>query len=109
MGHPPDVIFDDDGRRIGGARMTAVIMLRPSQKGRHYRISNDTDYTVVRESHERLHKILSGWEFGDKQGLCPVPDEPLPPIGMLGFRVQRYGMLQWGNLFTARQNGISGI
>jgi hypothetical protein len=32
-----------------------------------------------------------------------VPDEPLPPIGTLGFRVQRYGMLQWGDLFTARQ------
>ena len=32
-----------------------------------------------------------------------MPDEPLPPIGTLGFRVQRYGMLQWGDLFTARQ------
>ncbi len=38
------------------------------------------------------------------QGLCPIPDEPLPPIGTLGFRVQRYGMMQWGDLFTARQN-----
>ena len=39
--------------------------------------------------------------------IVPVPrhpDEPLPPIGTLGFRVQRYGMLQWGDLFTARQN-----
>ena len=26
-----------------------------------------------------------------------------PPIGTLGFRVQRYGMMQWGDLFTARQ------
>ena len=32
-----------------------------------------------------------------------MPDEPLPPIGTLGFRVQRYGMLQWADLFTARQ------
>jgi len=32
-----------------------------------------------------------------------VPDEALPPIGTLGFRVQRYGMLEWGDLFTARQ------
>src|SRR5207249_664450 len=36
-------------------------------------------------------------------GLSPVPDEPLPPVGTLGFRVQRYGMLKWGDLFTARQ------
>jgi adenine-specific DNA methylase len=35
--------------------------------------------------------------------LSLVPDEPLPPVGTLGFRVQRYGMLQWGDLFTARQ------
>ena len=32
-----------------------------------------------------------------------MPDESLPPIGTLGFRVQRYGMLQWGDLFTVRQ------
>ncbi|MGQ0594636.1 MAG: DUF1156 domain-containing protein, partial [Gammaproteobacteria bacterium] len=48
-------------------------------------------------------KLLEEWERGGKQGLCPVPDEPLPPIGTLGFRVQRYGMLRWGDLFTARQ------
>jgi len=44
-----------------------------------------------------------GWPEGPGEGLCPVPDEPLPPIGTLGFRVQRYGMMQWGDLFTARQ------
>ena len=98
-----DIVFDDEGKRAGGARMTAVVTLRPGQKGRHYRIPNDTDYAAVRKSQERLQEVLSEWELGGKQGLCPVPDEPLPPIGTLGFRVQRYGMLQWGDLFTARQ------
>jgi len=32
-----------------------------------------------------------------------VPDEPLPPEDTLGFRVQRYGLTQWGDLFNARQ------
>ena len=32
-----------------------------------------------------------------------IPDEPLPPQGTLGFRVQLYGMTQWGHLFTPRQ------
>ncbi len=32
-----------------------------------------------------------------------VPDEPLPVIGTLGFRVQRYGLTRWGDLFNARQ------
>lgn len=98
-----DVIFDDEGKRSGGARLTAIVTLQPRQKGRHYRIPNDMDYAAVRKSQERLHEVLSEWEGGGKRGLCPVPDEPLPPIGTLGFRVQRYGMLQWGDLFTARQ------
>ena len=98
-----DVKFDDDGHRIGGSRMTAVVTLRPDVKGRHYRLPTDADYSAVREAQARVSRILEEWERGGKQGLCPIPDEPLPPIGTLGFRVQRYGMLQWGDLFTARQ------
>jgi adenine-specific DNA methylase len=33
----------------------------------------------------------------------PVPDEPLPPEETLGFRVQRYGLTHWGDLFNTRQ------
>ena len=98
-----DVIFDSEGRRTGGARMTAVVTLKPGQAGRHYRLPTDADYAAVRKAQERVAQILEEWERGGKQGLCPVPDEPLPPIGTLGFRVQRYGMMQWGDLFTARQ------
>ena len=50
-----------------------------------------------------LSQILDEWERDGRKGLCPVPNEPLPPVGTLGFRVQRYGMLQWGDLFTVRQ------
>ena len=132
-----DAMFDEAGERIGGARMTAVVTLRPGETGRHYRLPTDADYAAVRRAQARLADILSEWEGGTEgkggteweggikaesctapasvkgpvpnasvatqQRLCPVPDEPLPPIGTLGFRVQRYGMLQWGDLFTARQ------
>ena len=98
-----DVIFDEKGNRTGGARMTAVVTLKPGRTGRHYRLPTDRDYEAVRKAQKRVERILEEWERGGKQGLCPVPDEPLPPIGTLGFRVQRYGMLQWGDLFTARQ------
>ena len=101
-----DVVFDAKGRRTGGARMLAVVTLRPGEKGRHYRLPAERDYDAVRKAHARLAGILGEWESGGKQGLCPVPDEPLPPIGTLGFRVQRYGMLQWGDLFTARQKAV---
>ena len=98
-----DAVFDEEGHRTGGARMTAVVTLKPGQTGRHYRLSTDADYKAVHKAQARVVQILNKWEHGGKQGLCPVPDEPLPPIGTLGFRVQRYGMLQWGDLFTARQ------
>ena len=98
-----DVLFDAMGLRRGGAWMLAVVTLRSGNPGRRYRLPDDRDYEAVRRAHERIAKILDDWERGGKQGLCPVPDEPLPPIGTLGFRVQRYGMLQWGDLFTARQ------
>ena len=98
-----DVVFDEDGRRVDGARMTAVVTLRPGAKGRHYRLPREADYAAVRNAQDRMARVLTEWERGRRQGPCPVPDEPLPVIGTLGFRVQRYGMLQWGDLFTARQ------
>jgi len=42
-----DVIFDEGGKRIGGARMTAVVTLRPGEKGRHYRLPTERDYQAV--------------------------------------------------------------
>lgn len=98
-----DVVFDEEGRRAGGARITAVVIRRKGQPGRHYRLPTDVDYQAVRKAQERERRILEEWKRDGEQGLCPVPDEPLPPIGTLGFRVQRYGMSHWGDLFTARQ------
>jgi len=98
-----DVVFDAEGRRIGGARLLAVVTLRPGETGRHYRLPAAPDYAAVREAGMRLEALREVWERGGRQGPSPVPDEKLPPIGTLGFRVQRYGMLQWGDLFTARQ------
>ena len=101
-----DVVFDAKGRRTGGAQMLAVVTLKPGEPGRHYRLPTERDYEAVRKAQARVARILEDWERGGKPGLCPVPDEPLPPIGTLGFRVQRYGMLQWGDLFTARQKAV---
>ena len=98
-----DTVFDYDGNRTGGARMTAVVTLKPGQRGRHYRVPSDRDYAAIRLAQERVEDLLDEWVAEGRQGLCPVPDEPLPPIGTLGFRVQRYGMLQWGDLYAARQ------
>ena len=102
-----DAVFDEQGNRKGGARLTAVVTLKPGEQGRHYRLPTDVDYAAVRQAQERVAEMLDEWERGGRQGLCPVPDEPTPAGGGSGagraFSVQRYGMMQWGDLFTARQ------
>ena len=102
-----DVVFDEDGTRIGGAMMTAVVTVRPGERGRRYRPPTGGDYAAVRESQRRLRSILEEWEHGGKQGLCPVPDEPFPVGSGSGagraFGARKYGMATFGDLFTARQ------
>ena len=97
-----DVIFDNGGHRTGGARMTAVVNLNPGERGRHYRLPTDADYAAVRLAQKRVMHILDEWERGGRQGLCPVPDEPLPLMSGT-FNVPLYGINRWGDLFTARQ------
>ena len=93
--------------RIGGARMLAVVTLRSGQPGRHYRLPTPRDYQAVWKAQGRLKTILDEWEQGGKKGLCPTPDEPTPVGGGSGagraFSLQKYGMMKFGDLFTARQ------
>ena len=98
-----DAIFDGNGKRTGGARMTAVMTLRPGERGRHYRLPTDADYAAVREAQARLAGILEEWERGGRRGLCPVPDEPISLNEIRRISVPIYGMTTWGDLFTARQ------
>ena len=98
-----DTVFDKLGNRIGGARMTAVVTLKPGQQGRHYRIPTETDYDSIRAAQVRISNINQDWERNDTQDLLhPVPDEPLPLMSGT-FNVPLYGMNTWGSLFTARQ------
>jgi len=103
-----DAVFDEKGKRTGGARMTAVVTLRPGEQGRHYRLPTDADYAAVRMAQERVAEILAKWERGGRQGVCPVPDEELntvrPSPNARGLSaVTRYGTSSFGDLFAARQ------
>ena len=80
-----DVVFDESGRRIGGARMTAVVTLKPGQPGRHYRLPTQADYKAVVEAQERVANAAEEWAINGRGGHFPFPDEPLPPVGTLGF------------------------
>ena len=98
-----DAVFDKEGRRTGGARMTAVVTLQPGETGRHYRLPASADYEAVHKAQVRVLGILADWERGGKRGLCPVPDEPISLNEIRRISVPIYGMNTWGDLFTARQ------
>ena len=73
-----DTVFDEQGKRTGGAMMTAVVTLKEGQQGRHYRLPTDADYAAVRLAQRRVEKTLDKWELEGRQGICPVPDESTP-------------------------------
>uniref|UniRef100_A0A7C5RDS0 DUF1156 domain-containing protein n=1 Tax=Thermus caliditerrae TaxID=1330700 RepID=A0A7C5RDS0_9DEIN len=87
--------------RRGGtrdARLIAVITLRPDGT-RGFRLATEADLEAARRAAEELAR-----REAENAGPLPlVPDEPLPPEGALGFRVNLWGMETWGDLFTPRQ------
>ena len=101
-----DVVFDAEGRRTGGARMTAVVTVKSGQAGRHYRLPSDPDYKAVREAQERVAQILDEWESKRQRGHCPFPNESAPTRDThraVGSQLPLYGITTFGQLFTARQ------
>jgi putative DNA methylase len=105
-----DVVFDEKDNRIGGARLLAVVTLKQGEQGRHYRPPTQQDYEVTRKAQNMLKEIVDEWERNGRKGLCPIPDEPTPAGGGSGagraFSVQRYGMMTFSDLFTARQKSF---
>ena len=98
-----DTVFDDQGNRTGGARLTTVVTLKPGQQGRHYRLPTEADYAAVRLAQERAGNILDEWEEDGKKEPCPFPDEPIHQDNRGNFWVVNYGPTQFEDLFTARQ------
>jgi putative DNA methylase len=100
-----DVVFDEEGNRVGGARLLAVVTLKSGVAGRQYRLPTASDYRCILSAGHELNKLSR-----NKDGLSPVPDESTPSGGGSGagraFSVQNYGMIHFGDLFTARQKLI---
>jgi adenine-specific DNA methylase len=84
-----------------GQRMVAVVTTKAGVNGKKYRVATANDVLTFQKAEEYLkekrEKLMAEW------GMDPVPDEPLPPVGTLGFRIQRYDMNTWGDLFNSRQ------
>jgi putative DNA methylase len=94
-----DVVFNDAGQRARGARLLAVVTVRPGA-GRRHRLPEHSDY-------EAVWKATAALEVRTTQrlpnGLSPVPDEPVDQWHHDVNRLPMYGMSRWGDVFTARQ------
>ena len=95
----PTIMSMEDIRLEGrtgrlGAAMTAVVV--DGLKGKEYRLPTEAELRAADVSQQELDVLYAEIPFG-------LPEEPLPPVGSLGFRVQRYGFDQWAKLFTKRQ------
>ena len=90
-----DVVFDDDGKRVGGATLLAVVTRKESEVGSHFRLATERDYAAAYAAQSAVAELPDG----------AVPDEPTPwkhshrAVGS----PRVYGMDNWGDLFTARQ------
>ncbi|MEM3485784.1 MAG: hypothetical protein QXI12_09200, partial [Candidatus Methanomethyliaceae archaeon] len=80
------------------AHLIAVITLRPDGS-RDFRLPTEGDLEAARRAAEELARR----EAEHPSPLPLVPDEPLPPQGTLGFRINLWGMETWGDLFAPRQ------
>ncbi|PWU13194.1 MAG: DNA methyltransferase [Verrucomicrobia bacterium] len=90
-----DVHFDTRGRRTGGAILIGVVTMNQETVGRDYRLSHPEDYEAVCKAQKAVRNLPPG----------AIPDEPTPwKHGHRAVGSPRiYGMLTWGDLFTARQ------
>jgi adenine-specific DNA methylase len=80
------------------AKMIAVITIK-SNGEIGCRLATERDLEAANRAAQRLQELGRK----DKHPRPIVPREPLPPKGTLGFRVQKYGMKNWGDLFSPRQ------
>jgi len=98
-----------------GIQPMAVVCTKPRQKkaGQKEAVQTGKVYLEVDQvptpcwpddklALERIQRIEAQTAM-DLAGPITPPQEPLPPRGSLGFRVQPYGLVRWADLFTGRQ------
>jgi adenine-specific DNA methylase len=86
--------FNEDGVRIGGATMTAVVMARQDAEGRAYRLPQQRDYAACFGAQQRSGAFIPA------ENINPV--RPSPNARGLS-AVTRYGMNTFGDLYSRRQ------
>lgn len=95
-----DVIFDGQGKRIGGARLLVVVTLRPGESGRSYRLPLAHDYRAIWKS----HKELANLDIAPVGHLADgIPNETIPRTELRRISLPIYGINRFRDMFTRRQ------
>ncbi len=99
---PVEHVREQLSARSGGASsaLLVAVALGGASGERSFRTPTKEDLAAVAAATEAVKELERS---SGPNGLADLPNEALPPIGTLGFRVQRYGMLRWRDLFTPRQ------
>lgn len=87
--------------RRGGAfdpRLFAVVTVRSDQKGRFYRLPNETDIETACKAKETLQENITYFN-----GTALLPNEKLDIQGIRHTWAMTYGVETWEDLFTPRQ------
>lgn len=88
--------------RNGGSsdsRLCAVVYYDVSLGMKNFREPSKSDLEAL----ERVNIKLLEFEHSRINNLPAIPHEPCPPYGALGYRIQKYGMTKWRNIYAPRQ------
>jgi putative DNA methylase len=90
-------------KRHGGAndaQMWAVVTTRTDIQGRFYRLPTQKDMEAVKAAQNELHKRV----LDHKGKYSLLPDEKVGQNELRRISVPLYGMIEWADIFSARQN-----
>jgi putative DNA methylase len=93
-----------------GERIIALVLNNPKERGRKYRLANQNDYQVYKNSEDFLNHKIQNWSWMDN----PIPDEKIRTPnnkivtnsnGPFFVHLQPviYGISTFGDLFNSRQ------
>ena len=96
-----DVIFDENGNRIGGALLLAIVEREAEAHGGvRYRIPTQVDYVGVWQAQKALDEYL---KTNANAAPSRIPDEMISTDEIRRISVPLYGVKTWRNVFTKRQ------
>ncbi len=88
-----------DGKN--GERLVAVVLHKPGTKGKKYRLANENDINIFKQTEEYLEEKREKLKL--ELGIDPVPDENINDKSSSQLVFYRYGFKKWCDLLNTRQ------